>query len=77
MTKLEQVESIVFLLADGAAVAFPAIGPFVAIAEKLLEAADQHGVVPVEISAAQRDAIAAGMAAARASAVTTDRAHRK
>jgi len=79
MTKeqLESIESIVFKLADGAAVVYPAIGPFVAILEKLLDVANEHGIVPVELSVEQRASIAAGMAAAKASAVMSYRAHEK
>jgi hypothetical protein len=75
--KVDQIKSVAFLLADGAAVAFPAIGPFVAIAEKLIEEADRLGIVPHELSAEQVAAIASGMAAARASAITSDREKRK
>jgi len=79
MTKdqLDAAESIVVTLADGAAVIFPAAGPFVVILEKLLDVANEHGIVPVELSVEQRASIAAGMAAAKASAVTSYRAHEK
>ncbi len=75
--KAEQIKSIALLLADGAAVAFPAIGPFVAIAGKLLDEADRLGIIPHELSVEQAGAIAAGMAAHDASLLTSDRARRR
>lgn len=75
--KTDQIKSIAFLLADGAAVAFPAIGPFVAIAEKLIEKADEMGIVPHELSAAQAGAMAAGLVAHDASKLTEFKAHEK
>ena len=68
--KINQVQSIAFMLADGSAVAFPIIAPFVSAIEAIILAAENHGVVPVEMSVEQRNAIAAGMAAAKSSAVT-------
>ena len=75
--QVETAESIVVTLADGAAVIFPAVGPFVVILEKLLDTAESHGIVPVELSEEQRASIAAGIAAAKASAVTSYRARAK
>jgi hypothetical protein len=75
--QLDAAESIVITLANGAAVIFPAVGPFVVILEKLIDTAESHGIVPVELSVEQRASIAAGIAAAKASAVTSYRARAK
>ncbi len=67
----------VTLVLDGAAVVLPVIAPFVNILERLVEVAQEHGVIMTELPAAQAEAMAAGMAAARASAVTSFQAHAK
>lgn len=59
----------------GAAIVFPVAAPFVAGIEAIIKAAEDIGIVPHELPAEQAQAIAAGMAAARASAVTGFRAH--
>lgn len=74
--KLEQVQSIAFALADGAAVVFPVAAPLIAGIEAIILAAEQAGIAPHELSAEQAQAIAAGMAAARASAVTSFKARK-
>ena len=71
------IEGIALKLADGATVLFPEAAPFVAVLEMLLDVADEYGIVPHELSVGQAQAIAAGMAAARASAVTSYRERHK
>jgi len=68
--QIEGIESIVITLASGVALAYPPAAPIVAALKGLVEAAEDHGIVPTELSAEQAASIAAGMAAARASAVT-------
>lgn len=75
--KLEDVESVVLTLAGGVALVYPPAAPIVAALKALVEAAQEHGITPHELSVEQSGAIAAGMAAARASAVTSDRARRR
>jgi len=75
--QLKTAESIAVFLADGTAYIYPPAAPIVAAFERLLEEADQHGVIPTQISAEQAREMAAGMAAARASAVTSYKEHRK
>jgi len=71
------IEGVALKLANGATVLFPGARPFVAVLEMLLEVADEYGIFPHELPAEQAQAIAAGMAAARASAVTSYREHHK
>ncbi len=74
---VDDIEGFALKLADGATVLFPEVKPFVAVLEMLLDVADEYGIIPHELSVEQGQAIAAGMAAARASAVTSYRAHAK
>ncbi len=67
----------VTLVLEGAAVVLPVIQPFVAILERLVEVAEEHGIIMTELPKAQAEAMASGMAAARASAVTSFQAHAK
>lgn len=67
----KKVQRVVFALADGAAVVFPVAAPFVAIVEQFILAAEAAGLVAEEMSPEQATAMLAGMAAARASAVTS------
>ncbi len=67
----------VTLVLEGAAVVLPVISPFVTILENLIEVAEEHGIIMTELPAEQVAAMAAGMAAARASAVTSFQAHAK
>jgi len=75
--QLSTVEGIVVTLANGAAYLYPPAAPLVTAIRMLLEAAEEHGILPTEVPSEQLAAIAAGMAAARASAITSDRARRK
>jgi len=71
------IEGFALKLADGATVLFPEVAPFVAVLEMLLDVANEYGIVPHELPTEQAQAIAAGMAAARASAVTSYRERHK
>jgi len=75
--QLESIESFAVVLSSGAALVYPPAAPIAAAIRKLVEEAEAHGIVPVELPEGQLREIAAGMAAARASAVTSDRARRK
>src|ERR1043165_7652090 len=69
------IQNMVFTLADGAAVIFPVSLPFIKIAEDAIKALEGAGISPTVISKEQAGAMAAGMAAARASAVVSYKAH--
>jgi hypothetical protein len=75
--QLSTVEGIVVTLANGVAYFYPPAAPLVTAIRGLIEAAEEHGIIPTELPDGQLAAIAAGMAAARASAITSDRARRK
>jgi len=75
--QLSTVEGIVVTLANGVAYFYPPAAPLVTAIRGLVEAAEEHGIIPTEVPAAQLREIAAHMAAARASAITSDRARRK
>ena len=74
--QLDSIQSVAFGLADGVAVVFPVSPPFVAAIEAIVKAAEDHGIVPYEMSAEQAAAIAAGMAAHDASKLTEFKARR-
>ncbi len=65
------------MAANGVGVMYPPAAPLIELIEKLITTAEEHGILAVEIPAAQLQAIAAGMAAARASAITSDRARKR
>lgn len=67
------VKSIVFTAADGIAYVYPVAAPLVAVIEKIVNLLDDSGAFPQVLSAEQQTAMIAGMAAARASAVTSYR----
>ena len=69
--QLDNVQKIGFFMLDGTAVFLPGIQPFVSAIESIFLAAKNHGVIPVEVSQEQLNAIGAGIAAAKASAVTS------
>lgn len=71
------IEGVALKLANGATVLFPEAAPFVAVLEMLLDVANEYGIVPHELPTEQAQAISAGMAAARASAVTSYRERHK
>ncbi len=73
----DQVEGIALKLLNGTAKFIPVTAPLVALIEGILEAVHENGMVTYEMPAAQVQAMAAGMAAARASAITTDRNRRR
>ena len=73
--EIKTIESIAFALADGAKVIFPVAAPMISIIEDLVSAANLAGVVPTMISKEEQSAIAAGIAAGQASAVTSVKAH--
>lgn len=75
--QLEAAESIVVLLANGAALVYPPAAPLGPLLKGLADEANKLGIIPTEIPAAQLSAQAAGRAADRASAITSDRARRK
>lgn len=79
MTKaqLEGLEGIFIKLANGAAYFYPPAAPIAAALKELVDVAEEHGIVPTELPEGQLREIAAGMAAARASAITSDRARRR
>jgi hypothetical protein len=72
MTKeqLDTLQGVVFTTVEGAAFFLPVIGPFIPYIEGLFSLARNHGLVPVELSVDQINAIGAAQAAARSSAVT-------
>ncbi len=74
---VDDIEGFALKLANGATVLFPEAKPFIAVLEMLLDVADEYGIIPHELPSEQAEAIAAGMAAARASAVTSFQAHAK
>jgi len=67
------VKSIVFTAADGIAYVYPVAAPLVAVIEKIVNLLDDSGAFPQVLSEEQQTAMIAGMAAARASAVTSYR----
>lgn len=76
---LRDVEHIVLVTAKAGAVFFPVIGPALPALEALAAALEEAGAIPSEASAVTADHlrdVAAGMAAARASAVTSYKAKR-
>jgi len=75
--QLSTVEGIIVTLESGVALLYPPAAPLVTAIRALVETAEAHGIVPVELPEGQLREIAAGMAAARASAITSDRARRK
>jgi len=75
--QLDSIEDLVLTLANGAALVYPPAAPLAGAIKALVEAAEKHGIVPVELPEGQLREIAAGMAAARASAITSDRARRR
>jgi hypothetical protein len=75
--QLDSIEGFVITLANGAALVYPPAAPLASAIKALVETAEAHGIVPVELPEGQLRDIAAGMAAARASAVTSFKAHQK
>lgn len=71
------IQNIAFDLADGTVMFLPAIGPIVTLIEDIFKVAEDNFVTPYQASSQQLAAIAAGMAAARASAIATYNAHTK
>ncbi len=71
------VEGFALKLLDGTAKVFPVTAPIMVLIEGIIELADEYGIIPHELPAAQVQAMAAGLAALRASAITSDRARRK
>lgn len=72
------IEHLVLLAADGTAVLVPATAPIASLLHRLAVVLEETGVIPAEVPAAsveQLNAVAAGMAAARASAVTAAMGH--
>jgi len=74
---VKQVEGFAVKLLDGTAKVFPVTAPIVVLIEGILELADEYGIIPHELPAEQVAAMAAGLAALRASAITSDRARRR
>jgi len=72
-----QVEGIALKLLDGTAKVFPVTAPIVVLIEEILAVADEYGIIPHELPADQVQAMAAGLAALRASAITSDRNRRR
>ena len=68
--QIEAIESITLSLAGGVAVIYPPAAPIVAILRYWMHAGIDFGT-PYELSAEHAGAIAAGLAAAKASAVTS------
>jgi hypothetical protein len=66
---------MVFTLADGVAVIYPISLPFIKIAEATVAALEGSGCQPTVLTHEQAVAMSAGMAAARASAVVSYKAH--
>jgi len=75
--QLAAIEGIIVTTAKGVSYFYPPATPLVTAIRGLIEAAEEHGIIPTELPEGQLAAIAAGMAAARASAITSDRARRK
>jgi len=75
-----RVQSLIFLGADGAAKLIPVLSPWVTIVEGIIKAMEDNGIitlpVPAEVVEKMRQ-LAAGVAAAEASAVTTALAHER
>jgi len=72
--QIEAIESITLSLAGGVAVIYPPSAPVVALVKGVLSFWHESGIqlgTPYELSAEQAAAIAAGLAAAKASAVTS------
>ncbi len=72
-----QVEGFALKLIDGTAKVFPVTAPIMVLIEGIIELADEYGIIPHELPAAQAQAMAAGLAALRASAITSDRARHR
>lgn len=72
MTKdqIDSIKAIAFTLADGVAIVFPVTASVVAIVEKAVNLLEDAGLAPHELTPEQATAVAAGIAAVRASAVT-------
>lgn len=73
------VESVVLALGNGLAVLIPATAPVVYILKTALAALDAAGVIPQHTDALDVEAVraqSAGIAAAQASALTSERAHK-
>jgi hypothetical protein len=71
------VEGFALKLIDGTAKVFPVTAPIMVLIKGILEVADEYGIIPHELPAEQVAAMAAGLAALRASAITSDRARRR
>ncbi len=70
-----QIEGFAIKLLDGTAKVYPPAAPLVVLIEGILQVADEYGIIPHEMPAAQAREMAAHGAADRASAVTSYRAH--
>lgn len=75
--QLAALEAIVIVTKEGVAIAYPPAAPLVALLAQFVDEAAKRGITPAELSIEQVTAIAAGMAAARASAVTEYQARHK
>lgn len=75
-----KVQSLIFIAADGAAKLVPVLAPWVTIVEGIVKVMEDAGVIalpaPPEVAERMRE-LAAGVAAAQASAVTSALAHAK
>ena len=71
----KQVRSLVFAGLDGVAYVFPVTAPFVPVIEKVFDLLNDAGAFPQVLSPEAQTAMLAGMAAAKASAVTSYKAH--
>ncbi len=70
-----QIEGFAIKLLDGTAKVYPPAAPLIALIEGIVEVADEYGIIPHELPAAQVMEMAAHGAADRASLLTEYRAH--
>lgn len=68
-----QIQNLIFIGADTVARIYPVAAPIIAMVEDIITKLEAVGIIPIEVKGAspeQLAAMAAGMAAARSSAVT-------